>query len=344
MIMKELSIEEKAKRYDEAIEQLRTMMPNWESLSYNGKTFLQDLVHIIPELTESKDERMIQYFKDLAPFDKADELYEKYGFSHKDAIAWLEKQGHVKESQISQHENEICKENDDSLTNENERIRKGMLDAFKRSDKEVWSDAELLVKDIVAWLEKQESVGEIVSRCKTSWYNEGKIAGMSEGLTDDEKYQQGWHDALEKQGEQKPTEWSEEDEKMFNNICIDIVEYIPKSFEENSKKVNWLKSLKGRVQPQNKWINVDEEVYVKEPVLAQKKDKSDTFGGFVVCCDHTLAPNVYERYMILGNTVSQNKWKPSDEQLLALRIAIGDEQGSDCCNILRSLLKDLKNL
>ena len=53
----------------------------------------------------------------------------------------------------------------------------------------------------LAWLEKQESVGEIVERCKNSWYNEGKIAGMAEGLTDDEKYQQGWHDALEKQGD-----------------------------------------------------------------------------------------------------------------------------------------------
>ena len=45
---------------------------------------------------ESEDERMIQYFKDLAPFDKAEELYEKYGFSHKDAIDWLEKQAEQK--------------------------------------------------------------------------------------------------------------------------------------------------------------------------------------------------------------------------------------------------------
>lgn len=44
-------------------------------------------------IEESKDEKMIQYFKDLAPFDKAEELYEKYGFSHKDAIEWLEKKG-----------------------------------------------------------------------------------------------------------------------------------------------------------------------------------------------------------------------------------------------------------
>ena len=52
----------------------------------------------------------------------------------------------------------------------------------------------------IAWLEKREFVGEIVERCKTSWYNEGKIQGQIEGLSDEEKYQQGWHDALEKQG------------------------------------------------------------------------------------------------------------------------------------------------
>ena len=45
-----MTTEEKAKAYDKAIEQLRTMMPNWENLSYNGKTFLQDLVSILPEL------------------------------------------------------------------------------------------------------------------------------------------------------------------------------------------------------------------------------------------------------------------------------------------------------
>ena len=54
------------------------------------------LERIFPELKESEDERMIQYFKDLAPFDKAEELYEKYGFSHKDAIEWLEKKGDQK--------------------------------------------------------------------------------------------------------------------------------------------------------------------------------------------------------------------------------------------------------
>ena len=86
------SIEEKAKAYDEAIEKFDVIL-NLNTVKKSGTIFADDVRKIFPELKESENERMIQYFKDLAPFDKEDELYEKYGFSHKDAIAWLEKQG-----------------------------------------------------------------------------------------------------------------------------------------------------------------------------------------------------------------------------------------------------------
>lgn len=76
------------KKYKEALEKARQLC------AYpTTKPFISDMQDLFPELKESEDKKMIQYFKDLAPFDKADELYEKYGFSHKDAIAWLEKQG-----------------------------------------------------------------------------------------------------------------------------------------------------------------------------------------------------------------------------------------------------------
>ena len=81
---------------------------------------------------------------------------------------------------------------------EDEKIRKELIELIS-----CMHDADPRKKGWIAWLEKQESVEEIVSRCKTSWYNEGKIQGHIEGLSDEEKYQQGWHDALEKQGEQK---------------------------------------------------------------------------------------------------------------------------------------------
>jgi hypothetical protein len=38
---------------------------------------------------------------------------------------------------------------------------------------------------------------EAVEKYKQSWFNEGKIAGRFEGLTEDEKYQQGVHDGKE---------------------------------------------------------------------------------------------------------------------------------------------------
>ena len=86
--------------------------------------------------------------------------------------------------------------------NEDERIRRELIDAIQGLYDYDELPLSLTTKrkdEWIAWLEKQESVGEIVERCKTSWYNEGKIQGQIEGLSDDEKYQQGWHDALEKE-------------------------------------------------------------------------------------------------------------------------------------------------
>ena len=84
--------EQKAIAYDEAIRKLRGMMPNWERLSYNGKTFLQDLIYIIPELAESEDERIIKAIKSAVLQLTDIYLQEKYGLKQSDCIAWLEKQ------------------------------------------------------------------------------------------------------------------------------------------------------------------------------------------------------------------------------------------------------------
>ena len=91
---------------------------------------------------------------------------------------------------------------------EDEKIRKEIISALKYANHNGVYDKHL------AWLEKQKSVEEIIERCKDSWYNEGKIQGMREGLADEEKYQQGWHDALEKQNEQK---FKVGDWVVFNN-------------------------------------------------------------------------------------------------------------------------------
>jgi hypothetical protein len=67
-----------------------------------------------------------------------------------------------------------------------------------------------------------------------------------------------WIAWLEKKGEQKPTAWSEEDEKILSDIVKDLVnpwnEYIPDRIEDEIKWLkNKLKSLKDRVQFQPQW-------------------------------------------------------------------------------------------
>jgi len=154
-----------------------------------------------------------------------------------------------------------------------EKIRQFLIHEVTETSDEIMSYRNMNKKDVLNWLEKQSSVEEIVKRCKTSWYNEGKIQGMIEGLSDDEKYQQGWHDALEKQAEQKQededmsnqgidwgddveeideltdqiVEWDDEDDAMLNQI-IEDVEKLAGPYVCYYKDINWLKSLRDRIQ------------------------------------------------------------------------------------------------
>ena len=58
--------------------------------------------------------------------------------------------------------------------------------------------------------------------------------------------------------EQKPAEWSEEDEQMVEDILGAIdTDYAASDYHEME---DWLKSLKGRVQPQTTWKPSDEQM------------------------------------------------------------------------------------
>ena len=89
--MKEPTIEEKARRYDEAIEVARKIK-NGEPINVPDGTLIP--VAIFPELKESGDERvrnkLIEFFKGYSP-DK--EWWEN--ITQEDILAWLEKQGHT---------------------------------------------------------------------------------------------------------------------------------------------------------------------------------------------------------------------------------------------------------
>lgn len=174
--MKELSIEEKAKRYDEAIIRAKSLIGD-TIIEESGQHIAEIL---FPELAESKDKR----------------------------------------------------------------IRKALIDYFR------WNPNSQLLneftnREVFAWLEKQESVEEIVERYKTSWYNEGKIDGMAEGLSDEEKYQQGWHDALEKQDKSQDKGEISDGYHTFNELYYYRMLYnaaffnmLPKEWVHKSKRHN----------------------------------------------------------------------------------------------------------
>jgi len=124
---------------------------------------------------------------------------------------------------------------------ESERIRKSLSTYFaKFNPNDMWDD-DFSFGDIVAWFEKQ---GQTFTKKDV-----------------DDAYLKGVCDTkqeLEKQGGQKPTEWSEEDEG-FRNLLIAImkVEHPEGMFEANGitpfcgavsvhRVIDWLKSLKDK--------------------------------------------------------------------------------------------------
>ena len=74
---------------------------------------------------------------------------------------------------------------------------------------------------------------------------------------------------LEEQGEQKPVEWSEEDEEMLDSIVnsIEITSgriALPSLKENYTKQVDWLKSLR----PQKHWKPTEEQLEALQKVIS----------------------------------------------------------------------------
>ena len=88
--MKELSIEEKAKRYDEALGKARQLCAYPTS-----KPFISDLQDLFPELKESEDERIRKALISVLKSDFENDTT-IHDISVGDIIAWLEKQGKQK--------------------------------------------------------------------------------------------------------------------------------------------------------------------------------------------------------------------------------------------------------
>lgn len=135
---------------------------------------------------------------------------------------------------------------------------------------------------------------------------------------------------LEKQSEQKPAEWSEEDEYyqyVLTNECVG------KTGKENA--INWLKSLKDRVHPKQDVMSKDEFAhtvgYLVQDVVANEHMP-----------EGEKQPTKYFVEKYYSKLRPQPKWKPSEEQLGVL--ASTTRYGVTNKKILQSLYMDLKKL
>lgn len=280
--MKELSIEEKAKRYDEAIERAEEINKEHSKKGFKPS---DDVLYIFPELTESEDEKIRKALIKLVK--KAGEGYENVteGVSIQKTISWLKEQGNpidINPSEFDLHLNKLLKQ-------------------FETLPKE-----------------------ELAS--SLSFYL--NVVQNNEAYKSDEN-----------QGEQKPVEWSEEDEEYLEYVIGMVEWYIIARDEPKRRKVKeWLKSLKERVQPQprQEWSEEDNHLF---QIIIDILDKEEHKG-------HLSHTDLIACVKKLKSLRPQSQWKPSTEQIKGIECAIktlrhqlnvGDKR-------LNSLYDDLKKL
>ena len=116
---------------------------------------------------------------------------------------------------------------------EDERIRKGIIEYLRqRLDRSPSIPAA--IGSWIAWLEKQ---GNLIVELQKTYIEIGRLVKENCYLK-------------EKQGEQKPVEWSGVDNAIVEGICL-ALEYSNESGETIEKYENWLHSIKNRVLPLN---------------------------------------------------------------------------------------------
>lgn len=201
---------------------------------------------------------------------------------------------------------------------EDERIRKEILNVFKQLGKGTTiCGRNYDYAKWIAWLEKQgEQKQNLANSAKTC---------KDDNDTDEEIVEAVKDTSILDMVEQKQG-WSEEDEKLTNRIegwldtlCDYLKDSSPEYIEDVKDAVEQLKSLKERVQPQNNIVTDKELTQAKKEAYNEALDKIEYHSGEPTFDDGWNAAIWYLKKI---NGRPQNWWKPSDEQMIALRQVI----------------------
>lgn len=238
---------------------------------------------------------------------------------------------------------------------EDEKIRKELIAYCQVNMGHTWHDIKQ--EDYIAYLEKQKPVetkikvvvpkfrvGETITD-DTGVYPHKKIEAI-----ENENYvvrclytNQKHYIPIDTQDEyvlveQKPVEWSEEDEKILNLIIARLHSHPGVELEEYEKLYRWLNNL--IPQPKQEWREEDEsEVAVLEAYI-RSKDWSESH------IDRALGI-VDELVNKIKPLRPQKQWKPSKEQIMYLCEAIDiveEKEKFSVVTALKELLGQLKKL
>ena len=115
--------------------------------------------------------------------------------------------------------------------------------------------------------------------------------------------------------EQKPDGWSEEDRTNLQRAVyyVDFYQTHEADTQDSEECMNWLKSLKDRIQPRPKqeWSEEDETGLTNTIIMLKE-------GANL----HFNKKDITKAVDWLKSLRPQNRWKPSDEQIIELRRVI----------------------
>ena len=234
--MKELSIEEKAKRYDEALKVLH---------KYDGVNiiFSQSLKEkMFPKLKESEDEKIKKSLIRLVKAFYDCNFPTPEGFERKDILAWIEKQSEQKSAWSE--ESSAFK---DKLLELFQKFRYIKESAPTNGDIIDYVDAH--IQELIDTMQKPtewDGEEEKMLNEMYEFFDTHKIPSLKHNMDDYAKFIKSLKDKV-----QPKQEWSEEDESHIRYL-IECLEHCKKGVSLTmttptaQEYIDWLKSLRPR--------------------------------------------------------------------------------------------------
>ena len=375
--MKELTIQEKAERYDKSLERASNLHKDAVEMENNMVTKTCEV--IFPELVESEDESIRKNLIELL-LDTPSQDIISHHLELSKVLSWLEKQG--KETSWKPSKEEM-----DALyglayiTNQYDEHKEKVITRLYQDLKREFfngSSYENMFPNTEDGVRRRSTIQVLEYARSLDTYNQYGKADIDKNIA--------W---LEKQCEQKPFDydikealrteyekgridaiaemqvaWNEEDEINYDYALAACIYYgKAKGYtdtETHQKTNNWLKSLKERVgcevncTTKKEWSEEDEYnfAFIKEALLGLD---GDDFYREKCCKMADWLESLKDKFVDFDkgfnvgfSAAKHNQWKPSDEQIYWLKWAIDrmpdTEKANEAEAVLEDLLEQLKKL